>query len=122
MKKGAFVLSQYYEPEFKQLIVRLHIEEGRTYRSLTAEYGVSKASISRAVAYIKPLLVQCSLAAIRKKSNPEIRSRYLNLKKQRGHKKAIIAIARMFLTAIYNMIKRNKKYNAALYREADVSP
>ena len=36
---------QHYEPEFKQQIVRLHIEEGRTYRS--AEYGVSKASISK---------------------------------------------------------------------------
>ena len=38
---------QHYEPEFKQQIVRLHIEEGRTYRSLTAEYGVSKASICK---------------------------------------------------------------------------
>ena len=33
---------QHYEPEFKQQIVRLHIEEGRTYRSLTAEDGASK--------------------------------------------------------------------------------
>ena len=32
---------QHYEPEFKQQIVRLHIEERRTYRSLMAEYGVS---------------------------------------------------------------------------------
>ena len=78
--------------------------------------------ISRAGAYIKPLLVQCALCAIRKKSNPEIRSRYLNLKKRRGHKKAIIAIARMLLTAIYNMIKRNEKYNPALYRKADTLP
>jgi len=78
--------------------------------------------ISRAGAYIKPLLVQCALCAIRKKSNPEIRSRYLNLKKRRGHKKAIIAIARMLLTAIYNMIKKNEKYNAALYRKADTPP
>ena len=78
--------------------------------------------ISRAGAYIKPLLVQCALCAIRKKSNPEIRSRYLNLKKRRGHKKAIIAIARMLLTAIYNIIKRNEKYNPALYRKADTPP
>lgn len=28
-------------------IVRLHEEEGRTYKSITAEYGVSKASISK---------------------------------------------------------------------------
>ena len=38
---------QYYEQEFKNRIVRLHIEEGRTYKSLTDEYGVSKASISK---------------------------------------------------------------------------
>ena len=39
--------------------------------------------ISRAGAYIKPLLVQCALCAIRKKSNPEIRNRYLAIKKRR---------------------------------------
>ena len=64
--------------------------------------------IGRAGAYIKPLLVQCALCAIRKKSNPEIRRRYENLKKRRGHKKAIIAIARMLLTAIYNILKKNE--------------
>ncbi|EGN42470.1 hypothetical protein HMPREF0991_03470, partial [Lachnospiraceae bacterium 2_1_58FAA] len=40
-------MSQSYTPEFKKKIVRLHIEEGRTYKSITAEYGVSKASISK---------------------------------------------------------------------------
>ncbi len=35
-----------YEPEFKKKIVRLHEEEGRTYKFITAEYGVSKAAIS----------------------------------------------------------------------------
>ena len=33
--------------------------------------------ISRAGAYIKPLLVQCALCAIRAKQFPEVRSRYL---------------------------------------------
>ena len=67
--------------------------------------------ISRAGAYIKPLLVQCALGAIRAKPFPEVRNRYLALKKRRGHKKAIIAIARMLLTAIYNMLKKNEPYN-----------
>ena len=40
-------MNQHYEPEFKKKIVRLHMEEGRTYQSITAEYGVSKASISK---------------------------------------------------------------------------
>ncbi|MDE6766757.1 MAG: IS110 family transposase [Eubacterium sp.] len=78
--------------------------------------------ISRAGAYIKPLLVQCALCAIRKKSNPEIRSRYLSIKKRRGHKKAIIAIARMLLTAIYNILKKNEPYNPELYRRASTPP
>ncbi|HBT64478.1 MAG TPA: IS110 family transposase [Ruminococcaceae bacterium] len=78
--------------------------------------------ISRAGAYIKPLLVQCALCAIRVKSNPEIRSRYLSIKKRRGHKKAIIAIARMLLTAIYNILKKNEPYNPELYRRANTPP
>lgn len=78
--------------------------------------------IGRAGAYIKPLLVQCALNAIRVKSNLEIRNRYLNLKKRRGHRKAIIAIARMLLTAIYNILKKNEPYNAELYRKSDKPP
>lgn len=40
-------MPQNYTPEFKKKIVRLHEEEGRTYKSIIAEYGVSKASISK---------------------------------------------------------------------------
>ena len=40
-------MPQSYTPEFKKKIVRLHLEGGRTYKSITAEYGVSKASISK---------------------------------------------------------------------------
>ena len=78
--------------------------------------------ISRAGAYIKLLLVQCALCAIRVKRNPEIRNRYLSIKMRRGHKKTIIAIARMLLTAIYNILKKNEPYNAELYHKTDVPP
>lgn len=44
-------MPQNYTPEFKKKIVRLHEEEGRTYKSITAEYGVSKASISNGASY-----------------------------------------------------------------------
>lgn len=71
--------------------------------------------ISRAGAYIKPLLVQCALTVCRSSKHPEIKNRYLALKKRRGHKKAIIAIARMMLTAIYNILKKNEPYNPELY-------
>ena len=40
-------MPQSYTLEFKNKIVRLHLEEGRTYKSITAEYGVSKSSISK---------------------------------------------------------------------------
>lgn len=53
---------------------------------------------------------------------PEVRNRYLALKKRRGHKKAIIAIARMLLTVIYNMLKKNESYNPELYRKGDQPP
>jgi len=78
--------------------------------------------ISRAGAYIKPLLVQCALAAIKSSKHPEVRHRYQSIKKRRGHKKAIIAIARMLLTAIYNILKKNEPYNAELYRTSDNPP
>lgn len=78
--------------------------------------------ISRAGNYIKPLLVQCALAAIRDKKHPEVRNRYLAIKKRRGHKKAIIAIARSLLTAIYNILKKSEPYNPELYRKSDLPP
>ena len=78
--------------------------------------------IGRGGRYMKPLLVQCALSAVKAKSNPEIRARYLSLKKRRGHNKAIIAIARMLLTAIYNILKKNEPYNAELYRRIDKPP
>ena len=77
---------------------------------------------SRAGAYIKPLLVQCALCAIRAKQYPEVRNRYLALKKRCGNKKAIIAVALVLLTAIYNILKKNEPYNAELYRLSDKPP
>ncbi len=78
--------------------------------------------VSRAGVYIKPLLVQCANAAIKSNKHPEIKNRYLTLKKRRGHKKAILAIARMLLTAIYNILKKSESYNANLYRKANLPP
>ena len=75
--------------------------------------------ISRAGAYIKPLPVQCSIAAVTSKKHPEVRNRYLALKKRRGHKKAIIAIARMLLTAIYNILRKSEPYNPDLHSKGD---
>lgn len=78
--------------------------------------------ISRAGVYIKPLLVQCATAVVKSEKHPEIRNRYLQLKKRRGHKRAIIAIARMLLTAIYHILKNKEPYNPDLYKKSDVLP
>ena len=78
--------------------------------------------ISHAGAYIKPLLVQCAVAVSKSEKHPEIRNRYLALRKRRGHKKAVIAIARMLLTAIYHILKKNEPYNADLYLKSDKPP
>ncbi|WP_245590469.1 transposase [Aneurinibacillus terranovensis] len=78
--------------------------------------------ISRAGYYIKPLLVQCATAVVKSAKHSEIRNRYLQLKKRRGHKRAIIAIARMLLTAIYHILKNKEPYNPDLYKKSDVRP
>ena len=44
------------------------------------------------------------------------------VRKRRGHKKAIIAIARMLLTALYHMLKNGENYNAELYQKSDLLP
>lgn len=78
--------------------------------------------VSKAGCYIKPLLVQCANSVVKSEKHPEIRNRYLQIRKRRGHKKAIIAIARMLLTALYNMLSKKEPYNAELYRKSDIIP
>jgi transposase len=78
--------------------------------------------VSKAGCYIKPLLVQCANSIVRSEKHPEIRNRFLSIKKRRGHKKAIIAIARMLLTAIYNMLKKKENYNPELYKKTNAIP
>ena len=85
--------------------------------------GKKKSSrVSKAGAYIKPLLIQCANAVVKSNKHPEIKNRFLAIKKRRGHKKAIVAIARMLLTAIFHILSKNEPYNPDLYRNSDVSP
>lgn len=78
--------------------------------------------ITHAGTYIKPLLVQFAVTLTKSEKHPEIRNRYLALRKRRGHKKAVIAISRMLLTAIYHILKKNEPYNPEFYRSADRPP
>lgn len=73
--------------------------------------------ISKAGQYIKPLLVQCALAATKSKKEPYFSIKYQRIKKRRGHKKAIIAIARMMLVCIYHILSEEKPFNPTDYTE-----
>lgn len=67
--------------------------------------------ISRAGVYLKPALVQVAHAAVKDNNNPYYKLKYERISKRRGKKRAIIAIARMILTAIYSMICTGEVWN-----------
>ena len=71
--------------------------------------------ISQAGSCLKPLLVQVANALIKSKSHPEISERYRRIKSHRGHKKAIIAVCKMLLTAIWNILSTGEIYNPSGY-------
>ena len=73
--------------------------------------------ISRAGTYLKPLLVQVANAVVKSDKYPEFKERYRRIKARRGHKKAIIAICRMFLTAIWNVLSKVEPYSSEGYGE-----
>ena len=73
--------------------------------------------VSKAGRFLKPLLVQCALAAIKDKKNRYFAIKYQRIKKRRGHKRAIIAIARMMLICIYNMVSKGESFHPSDYEE-----
>ena len=73
--------------------------------------------IAKAGAYLKPLMVQCALAAIKSKKEPYFSIKYNQIRKRRGHKKAIIAIARMMMVCIYHIVSEKKPFNPSDYVE-----
>lgn len=72
--------------------------------------------ITKAGTYLKPLLVQCALSAIKDKTG-YFGIKYQRIAKRRGHKRAIIAIARKMLICIYNMILTGETFNPSDYEE-----
>jgi transposase len=72
---------------------------------------VKSTRISRAGCYLKPLLVQIANALLKSKKHPEFKERYHRIKSHRGHKKAIIAVCKMLLTAIWNVLSKLEPYN-----------
>lgn len=79
-------MPQNYTPEFKKKIVRLHLEEGRTYKSITAEYDVSKSSISK---WCSEFSEECQAKAItdpERGNEAELMKENLRLRKELAEK------------------------------------
>ena len=67
--------------------------------------------ITRAGVYLKPALVQVAHAAVKSDKSPYYKQKYERIMKRRGKKRAIIAIARMILTAIYQILSTGEVWN-----------
>lgn len=67
--------------------------------------------ITRAGVYLKPALVQFAHAAVKSDKSPYYKAKYERIMKRRGKKSAIIAIARMILTAAYHMLSTGEVWN-----------
>lgn len=76
---------------------------------------VKSNRISRAGTCLKPLLVQVANSVVKSDKYPECKERYRRLKARRGHKKAIIAICRMLLTAIWHILSDGEPYSTEGY-------
>jgi hypothetical protein len=77
--------------------------------------------ISRAGVYLKPVLVEAAHAAVKATQKcPYFRIKYERIMKRRGKKRAVIAIARMMLTAIYAMISTGEVFNPSDLQKYDM--
>jgi len=54
--------------------------------------------------------------------SPYYKNKYLRISKRRGKKRAIIAIARMILTAVYHMFKTGELWNPTDLFKVDLPP
>jgi transposase len=78
--------------------------------------------ITRAGVYLKPMLVQVAHAAVKDKKSPYYRIKYEAVSKRRGKKRAIIAIARMILTAAFHILLTGELWNPCDLQQVDMPP
>ena len=78
--------------------------------------------VTRAGVYLKPALVEAAHAAVQSKATPYYRIKYERIAKRRGKKRAIIAIARMILTAVFHMLSTGEVWNPVDLNQIDMPP
>ena len=76
--------------------------------------------ITRAGVYLKPALVPVAHVAVKSDKSPYYKQKYERIMKRRGKKRAIIAIARMILTAIYQMLSTGEAWNPTDLYKIDI--
>ncbi len=86
------------------------------------ETGGKKRStrVKKGGAWLKPLLVQCAMAAARTK-NTYLSRQFAGIAARRGPKKAAIAVAGSILTAIYHMVRDGVPYRPPQVRPLDAA-
>ena len=68
--------------------------------------------------YLKAVLVQCVNALSRSNGDSRLTARFHAIRARRGHNKAVIAVSRSILTAIYHMLLNNQSFQ----ERKDTSP
>ena len=102
--------------------VGIDMSQWSSHRKLTAWAGLSpgcnqsagkkkSVKISKAGVYLKPCLVQVAHAAVKDKECSYYAIKYNKISKRRGKKRAIVAIARKILIAIYHLLKTGEVFN-----------
>lgn len=104
-----------------------------THRKLAAWAGLApgcnqsagkkkSVKITKAGVYIKPCLVQVAHAAVKDKKCNYYSVKHNKLSKRRGKKRAIIAIARKILVAVYHVLKTGEVFNPTDISDVETSP
>ena len=87
-------------------------------RNDKSDHKIKSSRIFRAGSYLKPVLVQVANALLKSKKHPKFITRYKRIKARRGHKKSIITICRMILTAIWHILSDLKPYTPEGFLES----
>lgn len=72
--------------------------------------------------YLKAVLTQCANSVAKSTKQSCLVARFKSIKARRGHNKAITAICRSLLIAIYNMIQKNQPYKELNFKTPTVTP
>lgn len=87
--------------------------------TIISEVGVDMAQFGSSKRFAAAL-VQVAYAAVMDKQNPYYALKYERIAKRRGKKRAIIAIARMILSAIYSLLSNVETWNPVNLYKVDM--